>query len=382
MKVTTVEVLRSEKLLPLPAPWRAAWREPYGTPVTAFEFTVYRVTTDDGIVGFGPFTGGSPALALGIDPTNVRDFWATHMSGRRAGTSGKGASGLEIALWDILGKAASLPLYQLLGARTDRLLVYAATSRIMDAEAHVRQVEALMAEGFKAVKLRLHRPDPWEDIAVVEAVRDAVGDEVLILVDANQNNASHGYTYWSRQTALRVARALEALDVYFLEEPLPRTDIEGLAEIAATVDTYIAGGEHTPTVYDWREHVLLGAYDILQPDLVMGGNTGIIGARKIAEFADYHGRLVIPHVLLSQANYPFCLAPTLHTMATVDNCPMVEFPYDPPILTEDTTQAFVREPLRIDGDGCVRLPTKPGLGIRIKDEMPRNMSIIDSAKRE
>ena len=367
MKVTSVEVVRSEKPVPLPMPWRAAWREPHGTPATTLQFSMYRLSTDEGITGIGPYTGGDPALVLGADPGRIGEFWSAHMSGRRAGESGHNASGMEIALWDIVGKAAGLPLYKLLGARTDRLLVYAATSRILDTQEHARQVTELQAEGFKAVKLRLHRQDPWEDLEAVEAAREAAGDTLMLLVDANQNNASEGYRFWDRRTALMMARELEALGVYFLEEPLPRTDIEGLAEIAASVDMFIAGGEHTPTVYDWREHLLHGAYDILQPDLVMGGNLGITGVRKVADFADLSGRLVIPHVLMSGANFPLCLAPSLHAMAAVDNCPMVEFPYDPPVLSERTTQSFITHPFRIDEDGMMQLPEGPGLGVEIDE---------------
>jgi L-alanine-DL-glutamate epimerase-like enolase superfamily enzyme len=367
MHITDVEVIRSKQEIPLPEPWRAAWREPSGTPLTAFQLSFYRLTTDEGIVGLGPYTGGDPRLALGVDPFKVGTFWLSHMSGKRAGTSGKGASGLEIALWDIVGKAAGQPIYRLLGAQRDRMLVYAATSRTMAPERHVEQVQALKAQGFKAVKLRLHRPNPWDDLAVVAAVREALGSELVLLVDANQNNASAGYSYWSRRTALKMARELEALDVYLLEEPLPRTDVEGLAAIAASVDMFVAGGEHTPTFYDWRPHIVEGAYDIVQPDLVMGGNMGITGVRKVADLAEAFGRLVIPHVLLAQGNFPLCLAPSLHAMAAVENCPMVEFPYDPPILTAETTQSFLKEPFAIDEDGCVPLPEGPGLGVEIDE---------------
>lgn len=380
MKVTYAEVIKSESTVPLPSPWRPAWREPHGTPATALGFSCYRLHTDEGLVGIGPYTGASPALAAGVDPFTVGAFWAETMSGWRAGMSDRRASGLEIALWDLVGKAAGQPLYKLLGARRDKLLVYAATSRLLTLEAHVAQVEALQAQGFRAVKLRLHRPDPWEDLAVVAAVRKAVGDDLTLMVDANQNNASDGYHYWSRQTALKMARELEALGIYFLEEPLPRSDVEGLAEIARLVDMYIAGGEHTPTAYDWREALQRGAYDILQPDLVMGGNLGITGARKVAEFADFHGRLLIPHVLLSQAALPLCLAPTLHAMASVDNCPMVEYPYDPPILTEATTQSLFKAPLRIDADGCIKLPEGPGLGVELDEERLGDVVVVDSAR--
>lgn len=362
MKVTKVEIVRSLEPIPLPEPWRAAWREPSGKPVTAFEFSLYKVYTDEGIIGIGPHTGAPPALVEDCDPFRVEEFWLRHMSGKRSDTSGKGAAGLEIALWDIIGKAANQPVHKLLGACRDRILVYAATSRLLTKEQHVRQVQELVSEGFKAVKLRLHRPNPWDDVAVVEAVRAAVGDDVMICVDANQNNYSDGYHFWSRRTALQIARELDALNVYFIEEPLPRTDVEGLAEIAASVDAFIAGGEHTPTAYDFREHVLRGAYDVLQPDVILGGNFGITGLRKTAIFADHFGRLVIPHVC-SGGNFGLFLAATLQAMATVENCPMVEYSYDPPFLTAETQQTNLREPILIDPDGCVKVPDKPGIGV-------------------
>jgi L-alanine-DL-glutamate epimerase-like enolase superfamily enzyme len=368
MKITKVEVVRSKEPTPLPEPWLAAWNSPDGRPMTSMGFSFYKVHTDEGIVGVGPDTGcPNPSMLTGYDPFMVGDFWSKRMSGRRSGQSGYGASGLEIALWDIIGKAANKPVYKLLGACRDKIFVYAATSRLLKIDQHVIQVIKLMEEGFKAVKLRFHRPNPWDDVAVVEAVRDAVGDKMMILVDANQNNPSNEYSFWSRETALRIARKLDELNVFYLEEPLPRTDIEGLAEIAANVDMFIAGGEHTPTIYDFKEHILKRAYDIIQPDAAMGGNMGITGLKKIAQIADYFGIQVVPHVL-SNGSFPLDFAAAIHTLVTVENCPVVEFPYDPPILTSATIQAFIKEPFKVDKDGYVKLPDKPGLGVEIDEE--------------
>ena len=377
MKIQNAEVLRVTDAVRLPAPWYPAWSAPSGAATHALSFTIYRLTTDEGIVGVGPYTGAPPKMVLGLNPFNAGAFWSGHMSGIRAGLSGKGASGLEIALWDIAGKAAGQPIHRLLGSRRDQLLVYAATSRLLGTEALVQEALELQAQGFRAIKLRMHRQDPREDLVAVTAVRNAIGDETLLMADANQNNTSMGYPYWSRLTALKMARELDALGLYFLEEPLSRTDLTGLAEIAANIDMSIAGGEHTPTVYDWLPALRQDAYDILQPDVVMGGNLGIIGARKVAEYADAFRRLVIPHVLMSDANFPLCLAATLHAMATVDNCPMVEYPYDPPILTEETTQRFIQEPLHINADGYIELPDKPGLGMEIDESQLREAEIID-----
>ncbi len=168
--------------------------------------------------------------------------------------------------------------------------------------------------------------------------------------------------------------------MYVLEEPLPRTDVEGLAEIAMSVDMYVAGGEHTPTVYDFREHLLQGAYDVLQPDVVMGGNFGMIGIRKVAALADYFGRLVIPHVL-SSGVFAVALAATLQAMATVENCPMVEYAYDPPILTPSTTQTLVAEPILVGDDGCVQVPDGPGLGIELDEGWLARETVRQEAER-
>jgi len=367
MKVIKVKVVRNKEPIQLPEPWLSAWNSPGGKPVTSLGFSFYKVYTDEGIVGIGPNTGASTALLEGFEPFHVGEFWNRHMSGRRSGTFGKGAAGLEIALWDIIGKAANKPVYKLLGACRDKIMVYAATSRLLEKEQHVRQVQEIMNEGFKAVKLRLHRPNPWDDLAVVEAVRGVVGDGIMILVDANQNNPSFGYKFWPRRTALKMARELDKLNVYYLEEPLPRKDVEGLAEIASSVDMFIAGGEHSPTVYDFKAHLLRGAYDIIQPDVILGGNMGVTGVRKAAEMADCFERLIIPHVC-SNGNFSILLAATLQAMATVDNCPMVEYPFDPPILAVDTIQTIVKEPILIGKDGFVKVPDKPGIGIEIDEE--------------
>jgi len=369
MKIVSVEVIHDKRKVTLPEEWRAAWREPDGEPVKSWGFSYFKVRTDEGIEGFGPYTGnpGQHLISLlkGFDPYHVGEFWDAFMSGKRAGTANVKASGLEIALWDIIGKASGRPVYKLLGACRDRIMAYAATSRLLKVEEHVKQVHELMDMGFKAVKLRLHRPKPEDDLRMVKAVRDAVGDDLLILVDANQNNPSRQYNFWSRRTAFKMARELDKLDIYFLEEPLPRRDVEGLAEIASSVDMFIAGGEHSRCIYDFKDHIVKGAYDIVQPDVILGA-IGITGMRKIGVMAGYFGRLLIPHVC-GAGSLALGLAATLQAVATIENCPMIEYPFDPPILTVETQQPIVKEPILVDKDGFIKLPDKPGIGIEIKD---------------
>jgi L-alanine-DL-glutamate epimerase-like enolase superfamily enzyme len=377
MKITRVELLRAKDPVTLPEPWKSAWTGPLAEPITEFWFSCYKVYTDEGIIGYGPDTRmRDPSILKNYDPFEVGRFWNRYMGGKRAGNSQANAAGAEIAMWDIIGKAAGLPVYKLLGACSDRQPVYAATSRLKSKEWHVEHVLALMEEGFKAVKLRLHRLDPAEDLEVIKAVRKAAGPDLKILVDANQNNAADGYPFWSKPTVFRMARELDALDVFYLEDPLPRTDIEGLAELAASVDMFISGGEHTPTYYDFREHIVQGAYDIIQPDVVIGGNWGITGLRKAAETAGYFTRQIVPHVMSGIA-FSLGFPATLQAMATVENCPLVEYPYDPPILVPETNQAFVREPLRINAEGEVELPDKPGIGVEIDEDKLLSETLVE-----
>ncbi|NLD74976.1 MAG: hypothetical protein GX649_19935, partial [Chloroflexi bacterium] len=154
MKIAQVDVLRSPEPIPLSHPYRAAWTEPRGALARTIEFAFYRLTTDDGLVGYGPYSGHrNPQSVVGRDPTEVGAFWEAEMGGRRAGNAGHGAAGLEIAMWDLVGKAAGLPVYRLLGATADRVQVYAATNRLLSAEETVEQVQGIVAEGFAAVKL-------------------------------------------------------------------------------------------------------------------------------------------------------------------------------------------------------------------------------------
>jgi L-alanine-DL-glutamate epimerase-like enolase superfamily enzyme len=370
LKVTKIEIVSNRKPITLPEAWRPAWNEPDVKPVKITGFSFYKVYTDEDIVGIGPCTGGIATFVestlIGQDPAYIHRFWDINMRGRGAVLGSSSCGGLEIALWDIIGKAANKPIYKLLGAHRDRVMAYAATGQLKSAEELASEAVEFKKRGIKAIKLRLHRPNPEDDLDVVRAVREAVGADMNILVDANQNNVSINYSYWSRRTALRVAEELEMLDVYWLEEPLPRTDLEGLAELSASVDVYIAGGEHCTNIYEFRDALFAGAYDIVQPDVILG-NIGITGIRKIAVIADSVGRLIAPHVCGGGNNGIF-LAATLQAIGTIDNCPFIEYTLDPPALTPEILQLVLKEPILIDEGGFVEIPQKPGIGIEINEE--------------
>ncbi len=368
MKITKIEMVRTNKPIPLAGEYRPAWTQPDGVPQTSFIQAFHKISTDEGIIGYGPVRGDVDEYVkrclIGSDPFMIEKFWKSAMLGNDTFFRGS-YGGIDIALWDIAGKASGQPVYKILGAISDKVKVYAATSRLCSPEEHVEQIQYLMSLGFKAIKLRLHRPDFRDDIKVVEAVRKACGDELIITVDCNQNHRSTVYQHWTWQTALTVGRELQDLGVYFFEEPLRRHDYDGLTMLSDELDMYIAGGEHSQSIYDYREHLRYGSYDILQPDPVIG-DIGITGLRKLGHAAEFFDRMIIPHVS-SLGALALSFAAAAAAVAGLRNCPMVEFPFDPPFLTTESQQFYIRNKFVVDADGYITLPDIPGIGVDIDE---------------
>lgn len=376
MKITDVEIIYNRKPVALPEPWRPAWHEPDSEPTGATFFSYFEVQTDEGITGIGPcmpIDSIPPAYIafvkntlIGSNPFYVERFFETNMGGREATTSSLG--GVDAALWDIVGKASGKPVYKILDAYRDRVPAYVATAQLHSPEEHAREAIKYRDEGVRAIKLRLHRPDYKDDLAVVKAVRDAVGDDMEIVVDANQNNYAPSYNYWSRRTAMWMAKKLDALDVYFLEDPLPLRDTEGIKQLADAVNMHISGGEHSRDIHQFRDLLFSGTFDIVQPDIIIGNpGVGMTGIKKVAQMADSVGRMIVPHVYTGGIS-GLHLAATLQIMGTVKNCPFVEYPLEPPALTVETQHGLIKKPILIEGDGCVQVPQLPGIGVEINQE--------------
>ena len=137
---------------------------------------------------------------------------------------------------------------------------------------------------------------------------------------------------------------MDLLNVYLLEEALPRSDIEGLDIIANSVERLMVGGEHTPTVLDFKPHLVSGAHDVQQPDITLMVNFGITGLKEVSRVANFYRHQIIPHVT-GGGNFFIMLAATLQAMGTADNCLMVQFPYRPRILIPGTLQSILAEPI-------------------------------------
>ena len=224
-------------------------------------------------------------LVIGHDAGHIASFWARawrdiNFLGHK-GVPVVGISALDGALWDALGKMSNLPLYRILGGAQDRVPVYHSGGLWLSSSDKelVAEAERFAAAGFRAMKMRLGSPEPATDVARVRAVRTAIGPKIKLMADANQ-----GLT---ESQAIRLGRALEEFDLTWFEEPLPAWDLDGLARVAAVLDTPIASGETEYTRYGFRRMLELRSADILMPDLQrVGGVSEFIRVGHMAESYD------------------------------------------------------------------------------------------------
>lgn len=347
MKITEV------RAIPLAVPLQVAGPPSSWAPGAGKQILV-RATTDEGLIGWGEcFAYGATdavchvvdaALApivLGQDPTQIeslidRMHRALMIWGRR-GLAMMAVSGVELALWDLVGKARNVPVYELLGGLCQsRLRVYASLLRY-DTPSQVGQaVAATVALGHSAVKLH------QIDVESVAVAREVAGDGVELMLDTN--------CPWSVEEAIRVGRRLERFDLRWLEEPVwPPEDYAGLARVRAALRIPIAAGENDATVFGFRELIAQGAADIVQPSVTKVG--GLLEMKKIAVLAAAANVTLVPHSFY----YGPGLAASLHLAASTPGVPYVEFP------GTSLVASLTAEPIRFAG-GAVSVPDRPGLG--------------------
>jgi D-galactarolactone cycloisomerase len=357
---------------PLDAPFHPAWARGRNMPV--LQLVLIEVQTDEGITGIGAAHAGPEAIVaidrfvkpyiVGQDPL-APDRLTTVF--RDAEILGPPVYCMEIPIWDIIGKRAGLPVHRLWGGYSSRVRVYCATAEVRSPEERVDDVRRLVGEGFTAVKLRFHRPDPRDDLAVVAAVRDAVGDAVEIMVDGNQAGVEPGHgghETWGFKLALEVARELEQLGCYWLEEPLPRHDYDGLARLRDRLGRLrVAGGEDNHGLHEFRLLLERGCYDVLTPDALL--SEGVFQLRKVAALAESHHCEFAPHTWGNGIG----LLANLHLAASTSATTYLEYPHDPPSgWTARLRDVMLAEPLLIDGDGYLAVPDRPGFGFELDEE--------------
>jgi D-galactarolactone cycloisomerase len=335
-----------------------------------------KVTTDEEVTGWGEvFCHDAPAamaaliektykpLIVGKNPLDIAVIWEllynwTKDYGQK-GISVAALSGIDIALWDILGKVTNQPVYQLLGgAFRSQILGYATGLYGVDdpdlASYLVEEVARYAAQGFQAIKMKVGF-GLQEDICRVRQVREAINDSVQLMVDAN-----HAY---DAASAIRLGRSLEGCNIAWFEEPVSPEDLEGYQAVRAALAIPIAGGEAEFTRYGFRHLITAGAVDIVQPDLCLTG--GLSEGRKIADLARTWHIRCLPHVWGTTV----ALAASLHFMAALPDTPPSLHPA--PMLVElDQTEHPLRhittEPIPVVA-GHVQVPQDPGLGIEVEE---------------
>ncbi|HEX5468313.1 MAG TPA: mandelate racemase/muconate lactonizing enzyme family protein [Gaiellaceae bacterium] len=362
MKIERVRLeRRSTELDP---PFHAAW-DP--EPRRFFEATLVLVETDEGLTGIG--SGDTmdgferyEHLFVDTDPLAIeRHVAVLETLNFHAGRYWP----LEAALWDLAGKAAGKPVAELLGGQLTRIPAYASTGEQRSPVERAESALRLRDEGFKALKVRIDRSRLDEGLAAVAAVRDAVGDTMEIMVDLNQGWRMPGDIGPAlAATAVGgVARRLRDLDVFWLEEPLPREDVQGYATLRRESGLRIAGGEMARTSAELEAFEAADALDVYQPDAVL--SRGLLRERELAERVTARGHFFTPHTWTNGIG----LLANLHLTAGVGGGPYLEFPYDPPGWTPGRRDFMLAEPVRVDGEGFLAIPGRPGLGFDLADDL-------------
>ena len=348
MKITSIQT----HLLTVPTP------QPIALEFAHHKLVVADIATDQGLRGLGYSLvfggGGAEAVAAYLDarlkpllidedPLHVERLWEKMYRGdrgvRRVGIAGMAISALDIGLWDLTGKAAGLPLYQLWGGVTDRVSAYGSGGwgRYTEADL-IGEAEKYAALGCKYYKMKIHHPDPKVNRARVEAVRKALGPGVRMMVDVNQK--------LDVEANIRQARLLEEFDLVWYEEPVLADDLAACEEVARAIRIPVATGENNYTRYEFRELIERKAARYLMPDVCRAN--GYSETLKIAHLAAAHGIAVSPHVVHELS---------LHICGAAANGFLVELiDWTPRDLFEDMPQCR---------DGQFRIPAKPGHGISL-----------------
>jgi L-rhamnonate dehydratase len=307
--------------------------------------------------GVAPGFQGLRSVLIGEDPFEVERLWhkmymASVYYGRR-GAAVQVISGIDIALWDIIGKRVGQPIYKLLGAGyRDRVRAYASTLFRATPEGMSEASSHYLELGFTAVKFGwgVFGEDAERDVQLVAAARRALGDRTELLIDTGW------YIHRTAKEAIQMVRRLEPYRPFLIEEPLSPEDYDGYAELSGAVDTLIACGEQEATEWGFRTLIERGQVDVIQPDLSRCG--GFTAARKIVHMAELHNRLCIPHAWSSD----LLTAASLHLNAFMRRSVLQEFN----VTSGPLSRELCRNPIQLD-DGFLGVPQGPGLGVDVNE---------------
>ncbi len=337
-----------------------------------------KVETDEGVTGIGEATiqnreegvlgyleGAKKRHVIGSDPFNIEDLWLRMYRNdfwRNGVICTTVMSAVEIACWDIVGKVVGQPVYKLLGGQAhEKLKAYANGWYTVAREPaqFAERAKGVTGKAYKALKVDPFGPGTYEmsraeihkSLALVEAIRDAVGPDVEIFIE--------GHGRFAPRTAIQIGKQLEEFEPGWFEEPVPPENITALKQVHEQVNIPIATGERLFTRYQWPDFLASGAVDIVQADIIHAG--GIMEMKKIAAMADAQYRVIAPH----NSNGPACTAASIHFGFCTTNYKVQE-------IFDDFVEPWVKE--AVPGvpevvDGYVMPPTGPGLGIELNEDL-------------
>lgn len=351
--------------MPLEKPWGDSTHR-----ITHIELIICELATDGPHTGIGySYTVGSGGAAVaamirsylapivvGQDPSYVERIWhrlweEAHDSGAR-GIGGLAINAIDVALWDLVGKAVDRPLYQLLGGARERIPAYGSGVNLnLSQDELLAQVEGWLSEGYGAVKVKVGSEDPDEDAERVGAVRDLIGARRHLMVDANQA--------WTASEAITRIHLLERHRPYWVEEPLISDDVFGHSRVRQAVSTAIAVGENIHSRFEMAAYLRLDAVDVVQADVVRVG--GITEWIKVAHTADSFNLKMAPHFVLELSGSLLCAVPNALILEDVEGGSLTEL-------------GLLEEGMPVEG-GYWSPSRRPGHGIRFDQSALRETEV-------
>jgi len=361
--------------IPLPAPFYPSWIPGY--PQTENRFTLIKVITDDGAIGYsagqamgkeraglgeliGPYLIGEEATDIDLVQQRLREM--SYLGWRNFW--------IEPAFWDIKGKLAGKPVYELLGGKPCKIKLYASAGEVKTPHDRIAEAEARYAEGFRAMKLRVHDFDEAVDIRQVTETAKAVGHKMKIGVDANQGwrvTAVADAPLWDLERAKRFVDACADAGVAWVEEPLPMDHYEDLSALTAYSRVPISGGElHSSGLPELKMMIERRCYHIFQPDATFTG--GIDQTFEVARLCRKHGLLYSPHTWTNGIGFAINLQ--LMGASGFADEKELEYPISPPGWVVEARDGILEKPFFHD-QGTLQTPTQPGLGFTINQRALR-----------
>jgi len=348
------------------------------TPLKS-QVLIVRIQTDEGIEGVGecnarfwltmkPFIEDivGPRI-VGLDPRDTQRIWDSVWTETKSlgpgGLQSTGMGAVDTALWDITAKSVGLPLYQVLGgAARNKIPVYWSSGLgwLCTPNEMLDKVKAGWDLGYKAFKIRMDwynnrlDSDPWKDLQLFDACREFLPDDVPLSFDAN-----NGYTV---STAIQQGRYMEQQGLAHFEEPIPQYDYLGLKQVVDALEVAVSSGENERSLYNFRDLILVGDPDIVQPDIVMAG--GVTGLMKVFTLCEAFNKPMMPHCPSAGISSAASLAVYSGYQHAVRPH---EFSYEFSGSLEAVSQLY-QEPI-IPKDGFVELPDRPGHGLVLNEDV-------------